>query len=184
MKLMNCKGPEAQQMGAECETYENEKYGEFLRQRYGQSIVFTNMWDSSSLGNGFPCMVEAGCYSIRIRKPLTSYQYVISARHNMDPERAFGRGFKEICRVLMPPNLIIPPKNPIHRIFIIRRLMSADWYENVEFICTAKMNHEASDDSARLYIMKRYTCSSFCLDYWYALDPNGLVDEFRISPFY
>ena len=56
------------------------------------------------------------------------------------------------------------------------------WNEDIDFICTVK-SRGASDRQAALFACKNYMGSSFSVQYWYRLTPDGTVKEYWIHPY-
>ena len=176
--------------------YIKSGYKDVLRKHYGKSLIFTGkqylglfciggrQLEQEKLlpGEDSASILKIGCYTVRISRishrpcnvlpdaPLYSYASfiglritVISARHNSDPGGIFGDGFKEICR--------------------IAGSVAMGFTNDVKFICTAKPNLWASHKQTRLFVLTKYTGSSFSVDTWYSLNPYGEIEEAVVSPF-
>lgn len=86
----------------------------------------------------------------------------ISARHIYDPNNLFAKGFKYICRAT--------------------RAWGYSWSESIQHIVTVKEQSQP-DECASLFVCNQYVGSSFSVDTWYQLSPNGRISEFRIHPY-
>lgn len=90
---------------------------------------------------------------------ITRLTYEISAIHNS----SYKRVFTYICSI------------------------DAEWHisysEYVKDICTIKENKTVSDECDSLLIYIVYTGSSFGVDTWYRLDPDGKITRFIDHPF-
>lgn len=60
---------------------------------------------------------------------------------------------------------------------------SLSWGESIEFIATVKNDSSIGDEQAELFVLKTYAGSSYGIDYWYKLTPDGKVTEYREHPF-
>lgn len=62
--------------------------------------------------------------------------------------------------------------------------MSPDWCEYIGDIYTVKADDLIPDADASLIVYSHYESSSFGMDTWHKLDPNGNLKEFRIDDKY
>jgi hypothetical protein len=185
---------------------QNESRGmKTLRNHLGNDIVFTAVWadatdvrqleDSELLPGELSAVTfTISCYTIRsaqrVYKILEDYSEVpadeedlawikkhpnrlfsnnlgklritheITAKHDSDPEGAFAGNFKYVCRA--------------------GRAINYSWSESIDFICTLKENASSSDEEASLFVLNRYIGSSFSVEDWNKLMPNGVIKEYCI----
>lgn len=60
---------------------------------------------------------------------------------------------------------------------------SASWSESIDFMATVKKNNFESNKTAHLFVQKRFIGSSYTVDYWYQLTPDGNMTEYIEHPY-
>lgn len=154
---------------------------ETLRRHLGNQIVFTGLTsdavrrelDEDELldGEESAFITQIGCYSVRSAKlhgtdpedGTKSCINEISARHSSADNHGFLAAYNHI--------------------YSIQEDSSANWTEEVLFIGTVKKGVFLPNDQAELFIMIRYTGSSFSADTWYKMTPDGVVTGYQEHPY-